>query len=243
MLLPMPELPETRVMLRVRRPPPRSASGVDEHAALVDDHGVAALEVRRVAQLVHLDVALALEALLLGAQDDHAVDDGLLDAEAADLGRPVGDVRGEEADGLQVLDDAGELEDLLPRGLRVLDLVEENRERVDRDAASAPTDSATVESTYRCVIDHRERRAEHTGDKADAHNHGQIKNFSRGGKLLSRSGRALKMFLRCYVCAHGAALIAVVITQMSHKPSLSPIHHCHRAVIRSTATIAIKSVA
>ena len=82
----------------------------DRDAALADHQVVPALEVRRVAQLVHLDVALALEPLLGGAEDDDPVDDRLLDPEAADLVRPVGDVGGEETDRQRVLDDAARAE-------------------------------------------------------------------------------------------------------------------------------------
>ncbi|HEX7836490.1 MAG TPA: hypothetical protein VF469_03455 [Kofleriaceae bacterium] len=99
-----------------------------------DDHVVTALEVRRVAQLVDLDVALALQALLDRAQHDDTVDDGLLDTESADLRGAVGHIGREQRDGLRVLDDAAQVIHFLAVLLRIGDLVEEHRERIDHDA-------------------------------------------------------------------------------------------------------------
>ena len=101
-----------------------------------DREVMAAQEVARVPELVDLDVAPTLGSLLHRAEQDDAVHDRLLDAEAADLGGAVRDVGGEEAHGLRVLDDRRELEHLLARDLRILDAVEEHRDGVDGDAAS-----------------------------------------------------------------------------------------------------------
>lgn len=84
------------------------------------------LGVGGVSQLVDLEVALALEGLLGQGEQDDAVDDGLLHAKAADLIRAVGDVGGEEAHRLRVLNDARELKGLLARDLRVLHLVQKD---------------------------------------------------------------------------------------------------------------------
>ena len=73
-----------------------------------------ALQVGGVPELVHLEVALSLDALLGRREQDHAVDDRLLDPEATDLAGAVGDIGGEEANRLVVLNDAGKLEGLLP---------------------------------------------------------------------------------------------------------------------------------
>src|SRR5690606_34645414 len=104
---------------------------IDRDAFRADRHAVTALQMRGVAQLVDLDVALPLEALLGGGEQQHAVADGCPDAEAADLIRAERNVGREEADGLLVVDDGGKLEKLLPDRVRVLDLVHEDRDGVD----------------------------------------------------------------------------------------------------------------
>src|SRR5207244_2684757 len=79
--------------------------GEDPDPPRPDDQVVPALGVGGVAQLVDLEVPLALEGLLARGEQDDTVDHRLLHAEAAELGGAVGDVSGEEADRLRVLDD------------------------------------------------------------------------------------------------------------------------------------------
>src|SRR3989454_4007436 len=111
--------------------------GEDPDPPRPDDQVVPALGVGGVAQLVDLKVPLALEGLLARGEQDDAVDHRLLHAEAAELGGAVGDVSGEKADRLRVLDDGRELEGLLTADLRILDLVQEDRERVENDASGS----------------------------------------------------------------------------------------------------------
>src|SRR4051812_5115819 len=61
--------------------------GRDVEPAAPHRQDVAAAAVLRVAQLVDLNVALGLQLLVGHREDDDAVDDGLLDAEAAHAGR------------------------------------------------------------------------------------------------------------------------------------------------------------
>ncbi len=92
-----------------------------------------ALEVGRIPVLVDLDVPLTPQAFLGRSEQDNAIDNGLLDAESTELVGPIGNIGRKEAHGLGVLDDARELENLLPIDLRVLDLVQKHGDRVDGD--------------------------------------------------------------------------------------------------------------
>ena len=111
--------------------------GGHRDAACADRHLVTARRVGRVSQLVDLEIALALEALLGRGEQDGTIDDGLFDAVAAELVRTVWDVGREEAHRADILHDRRELEDLRTHPRRLHDLVEEHRDRVDRHALRA----------------------------------------------------------------------------------------------------------
>ena len=109
----------------------------DLHAGRTDLERVPPAHVRGVAQLVDLDVPLTAQLLLDGREQHDPVDDGLLHAEAADPVFPVRNVRRKEADRARVVHDRAEVEEPLAAGLRIAQLVQEDRQRIDRDAARA----------------------------------------------------------------------------------------------------------
>ena len=133
----------------------RASSAVareDRDPARPDHHVVPALEVRGVPELVDLDVALALEPLL-ASSDRRMTPSTTVSSTPKRLIwlRAVGDVGGEEADRLGVLDDARELEDLLAADLRIPDLVQEHRDRVDGHAPAPHGLDRAPASSSRCA--------------------------------------------------------------------------------------------
>src|SRR5580765_5183637 len=94
-------------------------------------------QVCRVSEFINLNVSFTLKTLFHRTEQNDSIDDGLLNAKAADLIGTVRNIRRKKTDSLYVLDDTAQLKNLFPDELRICDLVQKHRDRIDRNAPGA----------------------------------------------------------------------------------------------------------